>query len=167
MSGLRGLGEMETQIFDDGTVLYGDGGFTDTSGVYYPPGASGTAARVNTSPVYMPQPVQPYPVTFPTSVPGYTVGTAAQSPESSVLDIIKAGGALGAQILAMVNQRDINALNVELIRAGKAPLTAAQLASLQPRVNVGVPDDQAQMMKWLVIGGLGIAAVSVLLKARR
>lgn len=63
--------------------------------------------------------------------------------------------------IALKQSLDIAKLNQELVRAGKAPLTASQIASLQPGVRVGLATDTQNIV---IYGGLAILAVYALTK---
>lgn len=57
-------------------------------------------------------------------------------------------------------------LNAELIRSGKAPLTAAQAQALSPRIDVGISGDTRNTLL-LALGGIGaFFLLTTLIKSR-
>lgn len=81
----------------------------------------------------------------------------------STLDMMKQLVSLG---ISYRNTTNITDLNRQLIAAGRPPLTAQQLQSLQTAVPVGLAADQAQFVKMAVIAVLGIIAISMLTKPK-
>jgi len=64
---------------------------------------------------------------------------------------------LATTIMGAMNQQNLMDYNLELIKAGKAPLTPSQLVQLQsgftPGVNIGVGTETLSTMTNLAIGG--------------
>lgn len=67
---------------------------------------------------------------------------------------------LASQGMSLYQQLQLQEMNMDLIRQGKPPLTAYQMASMAPQLNVGVSKD-TQMMLLLAVGAVGLTAVMV------
>jgi hypothetical protein len=78
---------------------------------------------------------------------------------NAIRDILTSIGPTVGQVIGQIKLID---LNTELIRQGKAPLTAAQAQAISPQINVGV--SQNTMTSLMLILGIGGA---VLLLSRR
>lgn len=77
---------------------------------------------------------------------------------TGITDISKA-------VMAYKTQDDINDINLERVRRGQAPISAAYLRAMQPQmgVNVGL---SPQVKNLLIFGGLGLGAVYLLTRRR-
>lgn len=62
--------------------------------------------------------------------------------------------------LSVYGQLQLQNMNMNLIKQGKPPLTAAQISAMAPQLNVGIsPDTQDTLIKGLLIGGIAVVAV--------
>lgn len=66
--------------------------------------------------------------------------------------------------VALKQSMDVAELNRQLILAGKAPLTATQIAQLQPGVRFGLATDTQQMLMYGGLALLGVYLISSLMK---
>jgi hypothetical protein len=99
-----------------------------------------------------------------TDVTSYDTGTAVDVPlpatnqgtDSWFTTITNAAQKLLPVAIAAKQTSDINQINLDRARRGQAPLSAAYMSAMAPRVNVGMSPDTQNM---LVFGGLALAAV--------
>lgn len=74
---------------------------------------------------------------------------------------------LGKAVASTVGQFRMQDLNMELIRQGRPPLSAAQMAAVAPQINVGVSPDTRNMML-VALGGIGLFFLATtFIKSRR
>lgn len=99
---------------------------------------------------------------------GTTPDVTGASP-SSTNDWISTMGNVLAQGMNLYGQLQLQNTNLKLIQQGKPPLSAAQVASMAPQVNVGLsPDVKSAVFNYsLVIGVVGFGAFLLLSKRRR
>lgn len=69
--------------------------------------------------------------------------------------------------IALKQSMDVAALNRDLIRQGRAPLTSAQIAALQPGVRFGLATDTQNVLMYGGIALLAVFALSSFTKRRR
>lgn len=70
--------------------------------------------------------------------------------------------------LSLYGQLQLQNMNMNLVKQGKPPLTAAQISAMAPQLNVGIaPDTQDTLIKGLLIGGVAVVAVLMLTKGRK
>jgi len=88
---------------------------------------------------------------------------------SSTTDWISTIGNVLAQGMNLYGQLQLQNTNLKLIQQGKPPLTAAQVSSMAPQVNVGLsPDVKSAVFNYsLLIGVAGIALVAILMMRNR
>lgn len=80
--------------------------------------------------------------------------------DPSILRELKDGVfSITQSILAAKQASDLNEINMERLRRGLAPISAADMA---PRVNVGLPPETEGLLKILLIGGVAVLAFSAL-----
>lgn len=63
------------------------------------------------------------------------------------------------QVLSAKTAYELNAINIERLKKGQAPLPASYMTAVAPRVNVGLPQDQLNM---LLIGGASLLGILML-----
>ncbi len=80
--------------------------------------------------------------------------------DPSMLREIKDGVfSITQSILAAKQASDLNEINMERLRRGLSPISAADMA---PRVNVGLPAETEGLLKILLIGGVAVLAIAAL-----
>lgn len=86
----------------------------------------------------------------PAPLPGGVSTSDAGTP-----DWVKSIAALAAQGMSLWQQIQLQDMNMDLIRQGKPPLTASQMASMAPQLNIGVAKD-TQMAMLIGLGAIGL-----------
>lgn len=71
------------------------------------------------------------------------------------------------QGLSLYGQLRLQDMNMSLIQSGKPPLTAAQVASMAPQLNVGIASGTQNLLMYAAMGGGAILLLSMLMKSRR
>jgi hypothetical protein len=71
------------------------------------------------------------------------------------------------QGLSLYGQLRLQDMNMNLIQQGKPPLTAAQVASMAPQLNVGIASGTQNMLMYAAMGGGAILLLSILMKSKR
>lgn len=104
--------------------------------------------------------ISPDPNAAPTYVVGApATGVTADAAPSWFTDISN----VLTQGINAYGQLRLQDLNMNLISQGKPPLTAAQVASMAPQLNVGLsPDIQAKIQQYMIFGGIGVLALVAL-----
>lgn len=70
--------------------------------------------------------------------------------------------------LSTYGQVRLQDLQMDLIKSGRPPLSAQQVAAMAPQLNVGLaPDLQQNLLKTALLGGAAVLAVVMLTKANR
>jgi hypothetical protein len=144
---LQGLGAVANtvQTFDDGSSITLDD--------------FGNPVSAMESPQYVPSvPIMSggYVTTQSTPMNSGTGGSMQAS--SSFWDSSNGMTALLQSIIAAKQTYDVNQINLELAKQGKAPLSASQMQSLVPQVRVGVATDTQRM----ALIGVGILAAALI-----
>lgn len=94
------------------------------------------------------------------------LGEAAVAPASPpletnlVADLLK----FGTAAVQMISQQQLAKTNIELIKAGKAPIQTGDVPGLTPAVSVGL-DPQTRNM--LLLGAAGLGALFLMKRKRR
>ncbi len=99
---------------------------------------------------------------------GTTPDVTSATP-SSTNDWISTIGNVLTQGMNLYGQLQLQNTNMKLISQGKPPLTAAQVASMAPQVNVGLsPDVKSAVLNYsLIIGGGGLLVVLLMMRKKR
>ena len=98
-----------------------------------------------------------------------TTPDATGATTSSAGDWISTIGNLLTQGMGLYGQLQLQNTNMKLIQQGKPPLTAAQVASMAPQLNVGLsPDVKTAVFNYsLVVGAVGVGVVALLMMRKR
>ena len=71
------------------------------------------------------------------------------------------------QGLTLYGQLRLQDTNMSLIKQGKPPLTAAQVASMAPQLNVGIASGTQTALMYAALGGGALLILSMLMKRSR
>lgn len=94
---------------------------------------------------------------------GQTAAPAGTTPEYPILSSLGPLVQALASAYGVVKQSDLNA---ELIRQGKAPLTAEQMRALDPRIQIDVGTDTRNILLY-GLGGIGVMVLLMTLMKSR
>lgn len=123
----------------------------------YPPAMVDITGRVPT-PSYTPINVSMgIPIATPPAT-GTTGDTGITS--ASLVDLAKAG-------LTAYGQIQLMNLQASLIKSGRPPLTAYQVAQMSPQLNFGLAPSTQNILTYALIGGAGLLLLTSLMKGRR
>ena len=95
----------------------------------------------------------------PAPPPGVTPDSTA-SIISSLTNLAQAG-------LTAYGQIQLQNLQMSLVKQGKPPLTANQVAAMAPQLNVGLAPSTQNILMYAAIGGRALLLLSMLTKPRR
>lgn len=93
----------------------------------------------------------------------YDVGATGVTPDwmTNISNLVSQG-------LNLYGQLKLQDMNMSLIKSGRPPLTADQMASMAPQLNVGIaPDVKATIQQYAIIGGIGVLAIVLLMSGKR
>jgi hypothetical protein len=82
-------------------------------------------------------------------------------------DWVTALSNLAAQGLNLVGQLKLQDMNLKLIGQGKAPLTAYQMQSMAPQLNVGLASSAQTTLFYVLGGGAAVILLASLMKRSR
>ena len=144
-------------------------GATDTSQVDLEmPG--GSTATPDLSLQYNITPLPPSGVSSDTiTPPSYSIPAAPPpgvTPDSTA-SIISSLTNLAQAGLSAYGQIQLQNLQMSLVKQGKPPLTANQVAAMAPQLNVGLAPSTQNILMYAAIGGGALLLLSMLSKSRR
>jgi len=82
-------------------------------------------------------------------------------------DWITAISQLATQGLSLVGQLKLQDMNMQLISQGRQPLTAAQMSSMAPQLNVGLAQDTQTTLMYVLAGGAAVVLLASFMKGSR
>jgi len=82
-------------------------------------------------------------------------------------DWVTALSNLAAQGLSLVGQIKLQDANLSLMKQGRPPMTAAQMASMAPQLNFGLASSAQSTLMYVLLGGGAIILLSSLMKRSR
>lgn len=87
-----------------------------------------------------------------TSTPSGVTSSGSGVTIASMVDLAKAG-------LTAYGQIQLMNLQADLIKQGRPPLTAAQVAAMAPQLNVGLAPDTQNMLMYALMGGAALLLI--------
>jgi hypothetical protein len=107
-------------------------------------------------------PSNPYSNTIPLPEP-VPAGVSPDTSSSWVTDISN----VLTQGLSLYGQLQIQNMNMDLIKQGKPPLTAYQVAAMAPQLNVGLASSTQNLVMYGLLGAGAVILLAGLMKQKR